>query len=199
MVGTLSRKAVSRDFRDYSMTRAGGFFRPRGTLSAHIYGLYVHGSRVYPVPVQRLEGHPEAKRLTCGVVAFGLQQYAKVVDGGKRVLMPVAEGLAQPLYRLAVQWLSGGEVALVPQQHAEVVDGGERVWMPAAESLTLPLQRLSVQHFSGGEVALVLQQRAEVVEEAERTRVPVAEGPARHLQRLAVHRLGGGEVALGLQ
>jgi len=109
---------------------------------------------VYPVPVQRLEGHPEAKRLTCGVVAFGLQQYAKVVDGGKRVLMPVAEGLAQPLYRLAVQRLSGGEVALVPQQHAEVVDGGERVWMPAAESLTLPLQRLAVEQFSGGEIAL---------------------------------------------
>ena len=42
--------------------------------------------------------------------------------------MPIAEGLALRLHRLAVQRLGGGEIALLLQQQAEVADTGERVF-----------------------------------------------------------------------
>ena len=57
--------------------------------------------------------------------------------------MPIAEGLARHLQRLAVQLLSGGEVALVLQHQAEVANGDERARMPTAERLALHLQRLA--------------------------------------------------------
>jgi hypothetical protein len=68
--------------------------------------------------------------------------------------VPIAEGLALHLQRLAEQQLRGGEVTLVLQQQAEVVDGVERVRMPVAEGLALHLQRLAAQRLRGGEVAL---------------------------------------------
>eukprot|EP00964_Phaeocystis_antarctica_P065997 scaffold39858_cov59-Phaeocystis_antarctica.AAC.1 len=113
--------------------------------------------------------------------------------------MPIAEGLALPLQRLALQRLSAGEVALGPQQRAEVVDGDERVWIPVAEGLARHLQRLAKQRLGGGEVALGKQQRAEAADEVERVWMPIAEGRERHLQRLAIQRLGLVELALGIQ
>eukprot|EP00964_Phaeocystis_antarctica_P027948 scaffold15753_cov58-Phaeocystis_antarctica.AAC.5 len=134
-----------------------------------------------------------------GEVALRLQQLGQAADGDECTRMLTAEGLAQPLHRLAAQRLRGGQVALFLQQRAEVVDGDERARMPIAERLTQPLQRLAVQRLCGGEVALGVQQRAEVVDGLERVRMPAAEGLAHPLQRLAVQRLSGGEVALGLQ
>eukprot|EP00964_Phaeocystis_antarctica_P100178 scaffold65863_cov66-Phaeocystis_antarctica.AAC.6 len=71
--------------------------------------------------------------------------------------MPIAEGLALHLQRLAVQRLSGGEVTLGVQQHAEAADGAERTRMPIAEGLALHLQRLAAQRLSGSQVALSIQ------------------------------------------
>eukprot|EP00964_Phaeocystis_antarctica_P106953 scaffold71729_cov61-Phaeocystis_antarctica.AAC.1 len=113
--------------------------------------------------------------------------------------MPVAEGLAPPLQRLAEERLSGGEVTLVLQQQTEVVDGGERARMPIAERLASHLQRLAAQRLSGSEVVLGVQQRAEVADGGQRVRMPIAERLAQRLQCLAVQRLSSGEVALGLQ
>eukprot|EP00964_Phaeocystis_antarctica_P068328 scaffold41385_cov69-Phaeocystis_antarctica.AAC.1 len=114
--------------------------------------------------------------------------------------MPIAEGLAPRLQRLAVQRLSGGEVAaLGVQQRAEESNGVERVRMPVAEGLALHLQRLADQRLSGGEVALGVQQRAEVADGGQRVRMPVAERLACHLQRLTEQRLSGGVVAPVLQ
>ena len=45
-----------------------------------------------------------------GEVALGPQQVVEVVDRGERVRIPIAEGLALHLQRLAQQRLSGGEV-----------------------------------------------------------------------------------------
>ena len=42
-----------------------------------------------------------AQQLSGGEVTLGLQQRAEVVDGGERARMPVAEGLAHSLQRLA--------------------------------------------------------------------------------------------------
>ena len=48
-------------------------------------------------PLQRLA----VQWLSGGEVALGLQQHAEVADGGERVRMPIAEGLALYLQRLA--------------------------------------------------------------------------------------------------
>ena len=92
---------------------------------------------------------------------FGLQQPAEVLDGATRAWMPIAEGLALHLQRLAVQRLRGGEVALDVQQVAEVVDGGERVRMPIAElwRLAQPFQYLA-DNTSASSLALGLQLRS---------------------------------------
>eukprot|EP00964_Phaeocystis_antarctica_P099703 scaffold65513_cov64-Phaeocystis_antarctica.AAC.5 len=87
--------------------------------------------------------------------------------------MPIAEGLALYLQRLAEQRLCGGEVALGTQQPAEIADGDER--------------RLVQQRLSGGEVALGLEQVAEVNDGGEHVRVSIAERLALHLHRLAAH------------
>ena len=42
-----------------------------------------------------------------------MQQRGEIPDGDERMRMLIAEGLAQPLQRLAQQRLSGGKVALV--------------------------------------------------------------------------------------
>eukprot|EP00964_Phaeocystis_antarctica_P053745 scaffold31553_cov63-Phaeocystis_antarctica.AAC.3 len=78
--------------------------------------------------------------------------------------MPVAEGLAQPLQRLAVQRLRGGEVALGVKQVAEVVDGDERAWMPITERLAVHHQRLAKQRLSFVELALSLHLISEGVQ-----------------------------------
>ena len=39
-----------------------------------------------------------------------LQQQAEVADGGEGIRVPIAEGLALHLHRLAAQQLRGGEV-----------------------------------------------------------------------------------------
>ena len=77
--------------------------------------------------------------------------------------MPIAEGVAPPLQRLAAQRLRGGEVALGVQQHAEVADGAERVRMPVAVGLECHLQRLAVQRLRLVLLALGLQLRSEAV------------------------------------
>eukprot|EP00964_Phaeocystis_antarctica_P077564 scaffold48166_cov60-Phaeocystis_antarctica.AAC.1 len=57
---------------------------------------------------------PRRRRRGGGEVApLGLQQPAEVPHAAERARMPIAEGLALPLQRLAQQRLSGGEVALV--------------------------------------------------------------------------------------
>ena len=48
-------------------------------------------------------------------VALDLQQPAEVSHDAERVQMPITEGLALPLQRLAQQRLRGSEVALVLQ------------------------------------------------------------------------------------
>ena len=66
-----------------------------------------------------------------------VQQHAEAVDGGERVLVPVAERLPFHLQRLAVQRLGGGVVALLIQQQAEA-DGDECIWvlMKASRSIS---------------------------------------------------------------
>ena len=50
-----------------------------------------------------------------------MQQHAEAVDGGERVLVPVAERLPFHLQQRAVQRLGGCVVALLRQQQAEAV------------------------------------------------------------------------------
>eukprot|EP00964_Phaeocystis_antarctica_P031263 scaffold17691_cov72-Phaeocystis_antarctica.AAC.2 len=101
------------------------------------------------------------ERLCGGEVAVVLQQRAEVDDGGERVRMPTAEGLALHLQRLAAQRFSSGVVTLAGQHHGEVVHPFERARMPTAVRLSLFLQRLAAQRLSLVELALGLQLRGE--------------------------------------
>ena len=83
----------------------------------------------------RLAGSAAAPR-----VALGLQQQAKVVDGGQRARVAVAEvSAACSASRTAPPRL---EVAL-PSADCPVVDGGRCVRMAVAGGLTVRLQHLA--------------------------------------------------------
>eukprot|EP00964_Phaeocystis_antarctica_P041821 scaffold23946_cov52-Phaeocystis_antarctica.AAC.1 len=69
-----------------------------------------------------------------------MQQVAEVANGDERVRMPIAEGLARHLQRLAQQRLSGGEVALVPhRREAHVLHHGKQLGLGPLGGLPPPL------------------------------------------------------------
>ena len=109
-----------------------------------------------PGPRATRQAHREAAAHSRCEVVLGVQQHPEGAHGAERVRMPITDGLAPHLQRVAYERLSGAEVALIHQKQAqEAVHGVERVWVPITQRLVRHLERLAQQRLSIGKVALV--------------------------------------------
>eukprot|EP00964_Phaeocystis_antarctica_P070279 scaffold42776_cov60-Phaeocystis_antarctica.AAC.2 len=115
-----------------------------------------------------------------GEVALGLQQVVEVVDRGERVRMPIAEGLALHLQRLA--------------QRGSALTRWKRACPGALGSRGTPLQRLTVQRLSGGAPALGVQEVKR--KELSRPNQPVVLPETKHCPATAQQQLLWGDKAV---